>query len=77
MWEERGGTHSIKVAIGTLVAATLAHLLMAPPPLVYIFFTFPGVLLILVSMMLFLGHYRGYRLTELRRFKALTSTSER
>lgn len=71
VWEERGGAHSIKVALGTLVAATLAHLLMTPPELVYLFFTFPGILLVLVSVMLVLGHYRGYRLTELRRFKAL------
>jgi len=77
VWEERGGAHSVKVAVGTLVAAILAHLLMTPPALVYIFFTFPGVLLVLVSLMLLMGHYRGYRLTELRRFKAMASGSER
>ncbi|MCK5875442.1 MAG: inactive transglutaminase family protein [Alcanivoracaceae bacterium] len=71
VWEERGGPHSMKVAFGTMVAATLAHLLMIRAELVYFFFTFPGVLLVLVSVMLLMGHYRGYRLTELRRFRAL------
>ncbi|MDF1779732.1 MAG: inactive transglutaminase family protein [Alcanivoracaceae bacterium] len=72
VWEERGGGHSMKVAFGTLVAATLAHLIMSPSELIYIFFTFPGILLVLVSIMLLMGHYRGYRLMELIRFKAMT-----
>lgn len=69
-WEERGGSHAFKVAVGTLVAATLAHLLMSVPELTYFIFTFPAVLLILVGFMLAMGRYRGYRLTELFRFKA-------
>ncbi|NER63656.1 inactive transglutaminase family protein [Pseudomonas sp. MAFF212427] len=69
-WEERGGGHAMKVAIGTLFAASIAHLLMSVPELVYFVFTFPAVLLILVGFMLAMGRYRGYRLTELMRFKA-------
>ena len=52
-------------------AASLAHILMRIPELVYFIFTFPAVLLILVAFMLAMGRYRGYRLTELFRFKAL------
>jgi len=70
-WEERGGAQSLKAAVGTLIAATLAHLLMTIPELTYFVFTFPAVLLILVAFMLAMGRYRGYRLTELMRFKAL------
>ncbi len=69
-WEERGGTHAMKVAAGTLLAASLAHLLMTVPELTYFVFTFPAVLLVLVAFMLAMGRYRGYRLTELLRFKA-------
>ena len=69
-WEERGGSHAFKVALGTLFAATLAHLLMSIPELTYFIFTFPAVLLIMVGFMLAMGRYRGYRLTELFRFKA-------
>lgn len=69
-WEERGAAHAMKAAIGTLFAAALAHILMRVPELVYFVFTFPAVLLILVSFMLAMGRYRGYRLTELFRFKA-------
>ncbi|WP_339079205.1 inactive transglutaminase family protein [Pseudomonas sp. TMP9] len=69
-WEERGGGHAFKVAIGTLFAATLAHLLMSVKGLNYFIFTFPAVLMIMVGFMLAMGRYRGYRLTELFRFKA-------
>ncbi|WP_213877720.1 inactive transglutaminase family protein [Pseudomonas sp. dw_358] len=69
-WEERGAGQALQVAAGTLFAATLAHLLMAVQPLVYFVFTFPAVLLILVGFMLAMGRYRGYRLSELIRFRA-------
>src|SRR5450830_1260215 len=69
-WEERGAGHAMKVAIGTLFAASLAHVIMSVPELVYFVFTFPAILLILVGFMLAMGRYRGYRLTELVRFKA-------
>lgn len=69
-WEERGGSNAMKVAIGTLFAASLAHVIMSVPELVYFVFTFPAVLLVLVGFMLAMGRYRGYRLTELVRFKA-------
>jgi len=75
-WEERGGGHAMKVAIGTLFAASLAHLLMMVPELVYFVFTFPAVLLILVGFMLAMGRYRGYRLTELMRFKAFVKKAD-
>lgn len=69
-WEERGGGHAFKVAVGTLLAASLAHYLMSVSELNYFIFTFPAVLLLMVAFMLAMGRYRGYRLTELFRFKA-------
>lgn len=69
-WEERGGNNAFKVAIGTLFAASLAYFLMSSVQLSYFIFTFPGTLLIMTGFMLAMGRYRGYRLTELFRFKA-------
>jgi hypothetical protein len=69
-WEERGGGHAFKVALGTMAAASLAYLVMSIPEVIYFMFTFPAVLLIMVGFMLAMGRYRGYRLTELFRFKA-------
>lgn len=72
VWEERGGTQSMKVAIGTLITAVLCHVLMVWEPLIYLVFTFPGLLLVAASVMVVMGHYRGYRLSELVRFRAMT-----
>src|SRR5690606_38766544 len=71
-WAVRAGRASFKVALGTLIAASLSHLLMTIPELTYFVVTFPGVLLVLVGFMLAMGRYRGYPLTERMRFKALT-----
>ena len=58
------------MAVGTLIAASLAFMLMSVPELGYFIFTFPAILMVLVGFMLAMGRYRGYRLTELFRFKA-------
>lgn len=75
-WEERGANSAVKIAIGTLITAALANYLMAYPPLVYFVFTFPAILFILVAFMLLMGRYNGYRLLELKRFKALTQKED-
>jgi hypothetical protein len=72
IWEERGAAESIKTGIGSLGAASIAYLVMRQPILQHIMFAFPGVTLMLVAVMLMIGRYSGYRLTELFRFKALT-----
>lgn len=70
-WEERGANFALKVALGTLITASLAYGIMGFKPLIYWVFTFPSILLILISFMLAMGRYRGYRLLELFRFQAM------
>lgn len=70
-WEERGSVFALRVAIGTLITSSLSYVIMDFEPIFYFVFTFPAVLLILISFMLAMGRYRGYRLMELFRFKAL------
>ena len=70
-WEERGGPTALKMAVGTLLAAVLVPQLMNIQALNYFVFTFPGVLLVMMGFMLAMGRYRGYRLSELFRFRAL------
>jgi FlaA1/EpsC-like NDP-sugar epimerase len=72
VWEERSGTEAIKIALGSLLAATICYVFLYNSYLEYWFFTFPGLLLFVMAAMLLIGRYRGYRLTELYRFEALT-----
>lgn len=70
-WEERGSAFALRVGVGTIFTASIAYCIMGFASLVYFVFTFPAVLFILVAFMLAMGRYRGYRLMELFRFKAL------
>ena len=69
-WEERGGLRAFLVALGSLVAATLAYLAMSNRLVNHLVVTFPGTLLILIAFLLLAGSYRGYRLAELTRFRS-------
>lgn len=71
IWDERGAADAIKAGVGSLIAALLAYWAMSNMSLQYLLFAFPELLLVLLSLILLLGQYRGYRLFELMRFKAL------
>jgi hypothetical protein len=49
---------------------------MTNETLTYLIFTFPGLLLIIVALMVTVGRYSGYRLSELRRFHAFLKDSK-
>jgi hypothetical protein len=71
VWEERGPGDAIRAGFGSLVVATLAYWAMGIAWLEHLIFTFPELLLVILSLVLLAGRYTGYRLLELRRFKAL------
>jgi hypothetical protein len=75
-WDERGAGEAIKSGVGSLVAAVISYWAMSYEPLQYLVFAFPELLLILLAIILWFGQYRGYRLFELKRFKALARTSD-
>ncbi len=71
MWEERGAAEAIKAGLGTLLVASLAYLVMGIDALEHLIVTFPELLLVILAIVLIIGRYTGYRITELIRFKAL------
>lgn len=71
-WDERGPADAIKFGIGSLVAAAIAYTAMHNQHVEYLVFAFPELLLVLMAIILWFGQYRGYRLLELIRFKALS-----
>src|SRR5690625_5096688 len=73
-WDERGGNTAFKQGVITLFAAAGTFYLMNLSWLKYFIFTFPGTLLIMVAIMLLMGRYRGYRLSEIIRFRALAES---
>ncbi len=72
VWEERGGSEAIQEGLGSLLVAALSYLVMSLDVVEHLVVIFPELLLVLLAAMLLLGRYRGFRLLELRRFRALS-----
>lgn len=72
LWDERGAAESLKHGVGSLTVASLCYLVMVQEEVEHLFFVFPELLLVTLALTLLLGRYNGYRLMELRRFRALT-----
>jgi hypothetical protein len=71
VWEERGAREAVQQGIGSLFAASLVYGVMHLALVEHLFFVFPELLIVLLAVTLLLGRYRGYRLTELYRFRVL------
>ncbi len=71
VWEERGATDAIRAGLGSLIVAVIAYVFMGLSWLEHLLFTFPELLLVVLSLVVLAGRYTGYRLVELSRFKAL------
>ena len=75
VWEERGPGDAIKEGLGSLLVAALVYGVMNIDLIRHITFVFPEVLLIVLGVVLLLGRYTGYRLTDLGRFRVLTKNT--
>ncbi len=71
LWEEDGGREVAIQTGGSLLTAIACYFLMGNHVIQYMVFTFPEWLLIVLAVILLLGQYTGYRLSELRRFSPL------
>ncbi|WP_370315366.1 inactive transglutaminase family protein [Thalassolituus sp.] len=68
LWEEEGGKEVLIQGGGSLLTAALAYWAMQNPVVQHLTFNFMGVQFIIVGLIVMLGAYAGYRLSELRRF---------
>ncbi|BES72032.1 inactive transglutaminase family protein [Marinobacter nanhaiticus D15-8W] len=68
LWEEEGPHEVVVQGAGSLLVATLAYLLMDAPLARHLTFNFPELHLVILAIILLLGQYTGYKLSELRRF---------
>jgi len=71
LWEEEGGKEVFLQGGGSLLTAVLVYLAMTNPYVQHLTFNFIGLQLVILAVIMLLGTYTGYRLTELRRFKPL------
>jgi hypothetical protein len=72
VWEESGARDALTQAIGSFAVAALAYLVFRTEIVQHLAFVFPELLLVVLSVMLLLGRYTGYRLFEYYRFRSMT-----
>ena len=71
LWEEEGPREVLIQGGGSLLVAVMAYLLMQLSLLKHLSFNFPELNLVLLALILAMGQYTGYKLSELRRFRAM------
>jgi hypothetical protein len=69
VWEELGAFEAIKQGTGSLIAATIAYVIMNIKYVEHLVFVFPEILLIILAATILLRRYSGFRLLELRRLR--------
>jgi hypothetical protein len=75
LWEEEGGKDVLIQGSGSLFTACLVYLVMTNRFLGHLTYAFPELLLVLLAIILMIGSYSGYRLSELLRFEPMTRES--
>jgi hypothetical protein len=73
LWEEEGGHEVLVQGGGSLLVAILAYLAMSTAIIEHLTFNFPELLLSLLGVILIMGKYTGFRLSELYRFRDLVN----
>lgn len=69
LWEDDGPLEVMIQTAGSLIVAILCYWAMTNRFSEHWMFNFPELLLVLLGVIIILGHYTGYRLSELLRFR--------
>lgn len=68
LWEEEGPRDVLQQGFGSLLVAVLAYGVMTLPIAGHLSFNFPELHLVVLGLILLMGQYTGYKLSELYRF---------
>ena len=71
LWEEEGPKEVFIQGGGSLLTASLVYLLMTNRYIEHLSYSFPELLLVVLAVILCIGSYTGYRLSELSRFEPM------
>jgi hypothetical protein len=75
-WEEDGARNALKQIGASLFAAVIAYFIIGNEYVKHIMFSFSEINLIILGVVMLLGTYSGYRLSELYRFKPLVDNKK-
>jgi len=75
IWEEDGASEVLVQGSGSLFAAVIAYLAMTNEIMQFWTYTFPEFLLTVLGLIILIGRYSGYRVSELYRFASMVKKS--
>lgn len=75
LWEEEGPKEVMVQGGGSLLVAVLAYALMQLSIVGHLTFNFPELNLVALALIMLMGQYTGYKLSELRRFRAMVDNA--
>ncbi len=70
-WEEDGAKNALSEIFYSIIVAIIIYFIIANPGVRHIMFAFNELNILILALIMLLGTYTGYRLTELFRFKSL------
>jgi hypothetical protein len=73
LWEDDGPGEVLVQTVGSLSVAILCYMAMTNHHFEHWMFNFPEFLLVLLGAIIMLGHYTGYRVSELIRFRNMVN----
>ena len=74
LWEDDGPVEVFIQTLGSLVVAVMCYAAITNHYIEHWMFNFPELLLVLLGLIIMLGHYTGYRVSELIRFRNVVSS---
>lgn len=76
LWEEEGPKEVVVQGGGSLLVAVLAYTLMQFTIVGHLTFNFPELNFVCLALIMLMGQYTGYKLSELRRFRAMVTNQD-
>lgn len=77
LWEDDGPMEVVIQTTGSLLVAILCYLVMTNRYIEHWMFNFPELLFLLLGLIILLGQYTGYRLSELLRFRHMKNLTKK
>ena len=76
IWEEEGLKNAVKQVFFSLIVAIITYFVIVNATIRHIMFAFNELNLVILFIIMLLGTYTGYRLTELKRFSPLAKAKK-
>ena len=75
-WEEEGVRNAVKQIFNTMTVGFITYIVLSNKYILHIMYAFNEWNLVILFIVMLLGTYTGYRLTELKRFSPLVDVEQ-